>query len=262
MLVDTFMKKMATAGTKRHLSGCGLDLDEFETETSEAVPAKQMHLDQSVDNQNSLSDEGQQSSTDMGNSLVEKEDHGNNGLVGFGTIAIHAGLHPERWDMNQVGLAMNGMKTVLFRLFRQFPSRPPTSNQNRANHWAMTIPEQAIPLEMCSRKTWLHWSRADIVSDSQNFFAKTAKIAGRVFSSGLSATAAMANWVNSGGHVILADDGYGGTQRYFRRVCQDKHGIELSFVDLTKVEELKKALKPNTKVVLSMHFFLIFTIFS
>jgi cystathionine beta-lyase/cystathionine gamma-synthase len=72
--------------------------------------------------------------------------------------------------------------------------------------------------------------------------------AGRVFSSGLSATAAMANWVNAGSHVILSDDGYGGTQRYFRRVCHEKHGIELDFVDLTKLEELKNGLKPNTKV--------------
>jgi cystathionine beta-lyase/cystathionine gamma-synthase len=54
--------------------------------------------------------------------------------------------------------------------------------------------------------------------------------------------------VPSGGHVILADDGYGGTQRYFRRICHEKHGIGLSFVDMTRLEKLKKALKPNTKV--------------
>ena len=64
----------------------------------------------------------------------------------------------------------------------------------------------------------------------------------------MSATSAMANWLNAGEHIILSDDGYGGTQRLFRSVSQAKHGVELSFVDLTNPEELKKALKQNTKV--------------
>jgi len=58
----------------------------------------------------------------------------------------------------------------------------------------------------------------------------------------------MANWINTGEHIILSDDGYGGTQRLFRTVSQAKHGVELSFVDLTKPEELRKALKSNTRV--------------
>lgn len=30
------------------------------------------------------------------------------GIVGFATVAIHAGNHPERWDMNQVGKEISG----------------------------------------------------------------------------------------------------------------------------------------------------------
>ncbi|KAL3116965.1 hypothetical protein niasHT_002924 [Heterodera trifolii] len=71
----------------------------------------------------------------------------------------------------------------------------------------------------------------------------------RVFSSGLSATAAMANWLHSGDHIIASDDGYGGTQRYFRQISVEHHGMELSFVDLTKLANLEKEFKPNTKMV-------------
>uniref|UniRef100_A0A183BN54 cystathionine gamma-lyase n=1 Tax=Globodera pallida TaxID=36090 RepID=A0A183BN54_GLOPA len=71
----------------------------------------------------------------------------------------------------------------------------------------------------------------------------------RVFSSGLGATAAMANWLRAGDHLIMADDGYGGTQRYFRDVSVAHHGVQLSFVDMTKLDDLRAALRPNTKMV-------------
>jgi cystathionine gamma-lyase len=70
----------------------------------------------------------------------------------------------------------------------------------------------------------------------------------RVYSSGLAATSAIANWVPTGGHVVLTDDGYGGIQRYFRKISQDKHGVHLDFVDFTQLDQVKRALKPNTKV--------------
>lgn len=70
----------------------------------------------------------------------------------------------------------------------------------------------------------------------------------RVYSSGLAATAAAASWLHAGDHVVLADDGYGGTQRYFRQVLAVHNAIELSFVDLTQLQALRDALRPNTKV--------------
>lgn len=38
-----------------------------------------------------------------------------------------------------------------------------------------------------------------------------------------------------------------GTNRYFQRVASNL-GLEVSFADCTKLEQLKAALKPNTKV--------------
>lgn len=41
-----------------------------------------------------------------------------------------------------------------------------------------------------------------------------------------------------------------GTNRYFRKIAAEV-GLDVSFADLTKLEELKAALKPNTKVHLA-----------
>ncbi len=41
-----------------------------------------------------------------------------------------------------------------------------------------------------------------------------------------------------------------GTNRYFRKIAAEV-GFDISFADLTKLEELKAALKPNTKVHLA-----------
>jgi cystathionine beta-lyase/cystathionine gamma-synthase len=64
----------------------------------------------------------------------------------------------------------------------------------------------------------------------------------------MGATAAIANLVPHTGHVILADDGYYGAQRYFGHISRDQHGIGLDYVDFSMLDELKAALKPNTKV--------------
>lgn len=45
-----------------------------------------------------------------------------------------------------------------------------------------------------------------------------------------------------------------GTNRYFQRVASNL-GLEVSFADCTKPEQLKAALKPNTKVrFFNLHF--------
>lgn len=69
-----------------------------------------------------------------------------------------------------------------------------------------------------------------------------------VYSSGLGATTAITHMLKTGDHIVAMNDLYGGTNRYFRRVAAN-FGIETSFVDLTKAENLKAALKPNTKMV-------------
>ena len=59
---------------------------------------------------------------------------------------------------------------------------------------------------------------------------------------------AIINRLRTGDHVICSDDVYGGTQRFLRKVSVPNHGLQADFVDLTNLEELQNAFKPNTKV--------------
>lgn len=46
----------------------------------------------------------------------------------------------------------------------------------------------------------------------------------------------------------MVNDVYGGTFRYFTKVAIN-NGVENTFVDLSKPENLRSAMKPNTKMV-------------
>lgn len=71
---------------------------------------------------------------------------------------------------------------------------------------------------------------------------------GFAFASGCAATTTVLHLIKGGDHVIAMDDMYGGTFRLFDKVL--KHdGMEFSFVDLTKTENLVSAIKPNTKMI-------------
>lgn len=71
---------------------------------------------------------------------------------------------------------------------------------------------------------------------------------GFAFSSGMAAIHAVFSLLNSGDHIILTDDVYGGTYRIITKVLS-RLGIEATFADTTKLEELGKALQPNTKAL-------------
>lgn len=67
------------------------------------------------------------------------------------------------------------------------------------------------------------------------------------FSSGLGATTIITQLLDAGDHIISCDDVYGGTNRLFSKVAR-RHGIEVEFVNPIDVENVRQALKPNTKV--------------
>ncbi|MGH0132916.1 UNVERIFIED_CONTAM: hypothetical protein FKN15_064722 [Acipenser sinensis] len=70
---------------------------------------------------------------------------------------------------------------------------------------------------------------------------------GLALASGLAATMTIAHMLKCGDNIICMNDVYGGTNRYFRRVASEM-GLEVSFVDCTKLDCLKAAIKPNTKM--------------
>ncbi len=73
--------------------------------------------------------------------------------------------------------------------------------------------------------------------------------AGFAFASGMAAAATVLELLPSGSHVVAMNDLYGGTYRLFERVRKQSAGLEFSFVDLTKPEKLKSAIKKNTRMV-------------
>jgi len=67
-------------------------------------------------------------------------------------------------------------------------------------------------------------------------------------SSGLAATSLIGHMLAPGDHVILSNDVYGGTFRLFAQVLSG-HGVEWTAVDLTNVDELRGAVRHDTKLI-------------
>ena len=71
---------------------------------------------------------------------------------------------------------------------------------------------------------------------------------GLAFASGMGATSTLLYLLESGDHVLAADDLYGGTYRLFDKVLR-RYGIDFSFVDLSDASVVAAALRPNTRMV-------------
>lgn len=67
-------------------------------------------------------------------------------------------------------------------------------------------------------------------------------------SSGMAAVMCTFSLLRPKDHVILSDDIYGGSYEIANTVLID-NGMERTFVDLSEIEELKKNIKPNTKMI-------------
>ncbi len=68
------------------------------------------------------------------------------------------------------------------------------------------------------------------------------------FASGLAATDAVIKLFKSGDELISCNDLYGGTYRIFNKVY-GKLGIKSTFVDMFDVQNIEKAITPNTKLI-------------
>lgn len=56
-------------------------------------------------------------------------------------------------------------------------------------------------------------------------------------------------FLRSGDHAIIADITYEAPFKLFTELLTEKYGIEASFVDMTDLEALRAAIRPNTKLV-------------
>jgi cystathionine beta-lyase/cystathionine gamma-synthase len=71
---------------------------------------------------------------------------------------------------------------------------------------------------------------------------------GHCFASGMSAIDTVFRLLKSGDHVIAGENMYGGSYRLFSRVCE-KFGLEFTYVDTSKLDEVKQAIRPATKII-------------
>ncbi len=73
-------------------------------------------------------------------------------------------------------------------------------------------------------------------------------VKGFAFASGLAGIHAVFSLLQSGDHVLLGDDVYGGTFRLFNKVLV-KNDLSCTIIDTSDISQIKKAIKPNTKAL-------------
>lgn len=71
---------------------------------------------------------------------------------------------------------------------------------------------------------------------------------GICFGSGLAAMDAVLKLLKSGDEVISTNDLYGGSYRLIKKIYEP-FGLKSKFIDMTRIEELEKAISPDTKLI-------------
>jgi cysteine-S-conjugate beta-lyase len=71
---------------------------------------------------------------------------------------------------------------------------------------------------------------------------------GFAFSSGIAAISSVISIFSSGDHLIVAEDVYGGTYRAVTKLF-NRFNIEFTFVDTNNIENIKGAIKKNTRAI-------------
>lgn len=138
---------------------------------------------------------------------------------GFATRVVHAGVHPD-----PIHGAVNPA-IQLSTTFRQpAPAQPLTFDYSRAGNPTREALEEAIAL-------------------------LEGGATGHAFSSGLSALDCILRTLDSGQHVVAAEDAYGGSIRLLNRVYA-RQGMPTTFVDTRDLKAVKAAITKDTRLVL------------
>lgn len=82
----------------------------------------------------------------------------------------------------------------------------------------------------------------------QNLAALENGADGICFGSGLAAMDAVLKLLKSGDEVISTNDLYGGSYRLIKKIFEP-FGLKSKFIDMTRIENLEKAISPDTKLI-------------
>jgi cystathionine gamma-lyase len=137
----------------------------------------------------------------------------------FATRAIHAGQEPDP--------STGAIMTPIYATSTYVQESP---GKHKGYDYARSINPTRLAYERCI---------ADLEGGTR----------GWAFASGLAAMATSLDALDSGSHVVVSDDLYGGTFRLFERVRRRSANLDFTFVDLTDANTFAREIKPNTRMV-------------
>ncbi len=137
---------------------------------------------------------------------------------GFGTLAIHAGQHPDPTT-----------GAIMTPVYQSSSYVQPELGRHLGYEYARTQNPTREALE-------------------GNVAALEGGRHGLAFASGLAAHDTMAKLFSAGDHIVSGEGVYGGTFRLFSRVFA-RLGLEFTFVDSGDLDQIRSAIRPNTRLV-------------
>jgi cystathionine gamma-lyase len=138
---------------------------------------------------------------------------------GFATRAVHAGQEPDP--------STGAIMTPIYATSTYVQESP---GKHKGYDYARSINPTRLAYEKCI---------ADLESGRR----------GWAFASGCAAAATVLDVLESGSHVVVSDDVYGGTFRLFESVRRRSANLDFTFVDLTDARDFEAEIKPNTRMI-------------
>src|SRR5437763_7423529 len=136
----------------------------------------------------------------------------------FPTICIHAGQTPDP-----------GTGAIITPIFQTSTYAQDALGEHKGYEYARTQNPTRSALEA-------------------NLAAIERGTAAFAFASGMAATGAVMTLLQSGDHVVVTDNTYGGTYRLFERVLR-KYQLDFTYVDTSKTADIAAAIGPKTKML-------------
>jgi cystathionine gamma-lyase len=135
------------------------------------------------------------------------------------TRAIHAGQQPDP--------STGAIMTPIYATSTYVQESP---GKHKGYDYSRSINPTRLAYEKCI---------ADLESGERGF----------AFASGMAAMATVLDVLDSGSHLVVSDDLYGGTFRLFEKVRRRSANLDFTFVDLTDTSRFQKSIKSNTRMV-------------
>jgi cystathionine beta-lyase/cystathionine gamma-synthase len=136
----------------------------------------------------------------------------------FSTICIHAGQEPDP-----------STGAIITPIFQTSTYVQPELGRHKGYEYARTQNPTRAALEA-------------------NLAAIEGGRAGFAFASGMAAIGAVVSQLESGDHVVVTDNTYGGTFRLFDKVLL-RYGLTFSYVDTSDLGAVERALTPRTRLL-------------